>query len=87
MMTKFEVGDQVVLRGDPAVFKKKKRKPKGKIKVGSVVTLTGGDPDRTMTVHRVFADNGIGWAEARWFDAEWELQKRILPLQHLVLEG
>ncbi len=86
-MAKFKVGHQVVLRGDPAVFKRKKRKPKGKIKVGSVVTLKGGDPDNTMTIHRVFADNGVDVAEALWFDEERELQERILPLHRLVLEG
>ena len=86
-MTKFEVGDQVVLRGDPAAFKRKTPPPKGKIKVGSVVTLKAGDADRTMTVHRVFSDKGVAVAEARWFDEEWELQSRIVPLQRLVFEG
>ena len=86
-MTKFEVEDQVVLRGDPSVFKRKTRNPKGKIKIGSVVTLKDGDPDNTMTVHRVFSDSGVAMAEVRWFDEESELQTRILPLQRLVFEG
>ena len=86
-MAKFKVGDQVVLRGDPSVFKIKKRKPKGKIKIGSVVTLKDGDPENTMTVNRVFSDKGVEMAEALWFDEEHEPQERILPLQQLIFEG